>query len=51
MGRKKSEVPAKGKKGKSVGKKMQSSFDPEGSWTGNYLLGLYEDPVQDVDDL
>ena len=32
-------------------KKMQSAFDPTGSWTGNYLLGYYEEPVQDVDDL
>ena len=36
---------------KTVDGKMQSLFDPAGSWTGNYLLGYYEDAVQDVDDL
>ena len=30
---------------------MKSGFDPLGSYTGNYLLGKNEDPVQDVDDL
>ena len=30
---------------------MKSSFDPLGSYTGNYLLGRNEEPVQDVDDL
>ena len=30
---------------------MQSSFDTQGSWTGTYLLGENEEPVQDVDDL
>ena len=30
---------------------MTSPFDPLGSWTGNYLTGVYELPVQDVDDL
>ena len=30
---------------------MSSGFDVLGSYTGNYLLGEYEDPVQDVDDL
>ncbi len=44
MGKKKT----KAKKG---AKKMQSPFDPTGSWTGNYLLGNLEEPVQDVDDL
>lgn len=32
-------------------RKMASSFDPLGSYTGNYLDGVYEEPVQDVDDL
>ncbi len=30
---------------------MSSFTDPLGSYTGNYLLGNYEEPVQDVDDL
>lgn len=31
--------------------KMSSPFDIQGSWTGNYLFGETEEPVQDVDDL
>lgn len=30
---------------------MNSGFDVLGSYTGNYLLGRSEEPVQDVDDL
>jgi len=30
---------------------MTSPFDPLGSYTGTYLTGFYEEPVQDVDDL
>ena len=30
---------------------MVSPFDPLGSYTGNYLNGSLEEPVQDVDDL
>lgn len=30
---------------------MASPFDPLGSWTGTYLLGEFEEPDQDVDDL
>ena len=36
---------------KKGAKKMQSQFDPTGSWTGNYLLGNQKDLVQDVDDI
>lgn len=32
-------------------KPLNSGFDLLGSWTGNYLLGDGEEPVQDVDDL
>ena len=32
-------------------KNMKSPFDPLGSYTGNYLSGNAEEPVQDVDDL
>lgn len=32
-------------------KRIVSDFDVLGSWTGNYLAGVLEDPVQDVDDL
>lgn len=43
------------KKGKTKQKRkeenLKSKFDPLGSYTGNYLTGEYEDPVQDVDDL
>lgn len=30
---------------------MSSEFDILGSYTGSYLVGDYEDPVQDADDL
>ena len=30
---------------------LKSKFDPLGSYTGSYLTGEYEEPVQDVDDL
>ena len=30
---------------------MKSEFDVLGSYTGNYLSGEYEDPIQDADDL
>lgn len=30
---------------------MASSYDVLGSYTGCYLSGEYEDPVQDADDL
>lgn len=30
---------------------LVSRFDPLGSYTGNYIKGEYEDPVQDADDL
>ena len=30
---------------------MKSSFDVLGSYTGSYIAGEHEDPVQDVDDL
>lgn len=36
---------------KRVKKKIASDFDVLGSWTGNYLMGDYEEPVQDADDL
>ena len=38
-------------KTKQVAKKIQSEFDPLGSYTGSYLLGEYEEPIQDADDL
>jgi len=44
----------KGARKKSTEKKgseMRSSFDVLGSYTGAYLAGKYEEPVQDVDDL
>ena len=31
--------------------KMRSSFDVLGSYTGSYIAGVNEEPVQDVDDL
>ena len=31
--------------------KLKSEFDPLGSYTGSYIAGEYEEPVQDVDDL
>lgn len=39
------------KTAKRVKKKIVSDFDVLGSWTGNYLMGDFEEPVQDVDDL
>lgn len=39
------------KKKQNKNKNMKSPFDPLGSYTGNYLLGINEEPVQDVDDL
>lgn len=30
---------------------MPSPYDSLGSWTGVYLLGMYEEPEQDADDL
>ncbi len=30
---------------------MFSEYDLLGSYTGSYLIGEYEDPVQDADDL
>lgn len=30
---------------------MRSNFDVLGSYTGRYLAGDYEEPVQDADDL
>lgn len=32
-------------------KRLSSGYDLLGSWTGTYLLGEGEEPVQDVDDL
>lgn len=34
-----------------VTQKLKSDFDPLGSYTGSYIAGEYEEPVQDVDDL
>lgn len=34
-----------------VNSTFKSNFDPLGSYTGNYLSGEYEEPVQDADDL
>ena len=31
--------------------RMKSSFDVLGSYTGSYIAGEHEEPVQDVDDL
>ena len=36
---------------KQVADKLKSKFDPLGSYTGSYIAGEYEEPVQDVDDL
>lgn len=30
---------------------LKSDYDPLGSYTGSYIAGEYEEPVQDVDDL
>lgn len=30
---------------------LKSNFDPLGSYTGIYISGEYEEPVQDADDL
>ncbi len=38
-------------KKKKIKENLKSKFDPLGSYTGNYLTGEYEEPVQDVDDL
>ena len=34
-----------------ITQKLKSEFDPLGSYTGSYIAGEYEEPVQDVDDL
>ena len=40
------------KKTKSkIAQNLKSKFDPLGSYTGSYIAGEYEEPVQDVDDL
>lgn len=39
------------KQKKSIAQKLKSNFDPLGSYTGSYIAGEYEEPVQDVDDL
>ncbi len=39
------------KKKNKASQKMKSNYDPLGSYTGSYLSGEYEEPVQDVDDL
>lgn len=39
------------KSSKKAKKRIVSDFDVLGSWTGNYLAGNLEEPVQDVDDL
>lgn len=36
---------------KKVKQRFTSNFDPLGSYTGNYISGEYEEPVQDADDL
>ncbi|MBR2336782.1 MAG: hypothetical protein IKA61_02430 [Clostridia bacterium] len=36
---------------KDITQKLKSNFDPLGSYTGSYIAGEYEEPVQDVDDL
>ena len=42
---------SKQKKKKNSKSDMASDFDVLGSYTGSYISGDYEDPVQDVDDL
>ena len=44
MNKKKKATPSKKNK-------MKSSFDVLGSYTGSYIAGINEEPVQDVDDL
>ena len=39
------------KQKKAITQKLKSKFDPLGSYTGRYIAGEYEEPVQDVDDL
>ena len=39
------------KKKKKIKSQMVSEYDLLGSYTGSYLTGDYEDPVQDADDL
>lgn len=39
------------KQKKTISQKLKSKFDPLGSYTGSYIAGEYEEPVQDVDDL
>ena len=39
------------KKIKNKVTQIKSNFDPLGSYTGSYIAGEYEEPVQDVDDL
>jgi hypothetical protein len=36
---------------KNLTEKIVSPYDPLGSYTGSYLVGEYEEPVQDADDL
>lgn len=39
------------KRKKKIKTEMFSEYDLLGSYTGSYLIGEYEDPVQDADDL
>ena len=41
----------KKQKHQTVQSEMESSYDVLGSYTGSYLSGELEEPVQDVDDL
>ncbi len=38
-------------KNKKLNEKLKSEYDPLGSYTGSYISGEYEEPIQDVDDL